>query len=107
MHLLQIRAAEMAVAGWGWYRYLFQAGGNATVYRTGVRLMGQSAVASNTSFLSGPLRAVAEMIDSCTGSREFHDRVEALRRLSDPQLAQIGLRRSEIARHVLKEMSSV
>ncbi len=67
--------------------------------------MAQSLAASNPGFLSGPLQAVAEMFDKVTWSDEFRQRVAALDALSDRQLARKGLRRSEISRHVLRDMS--
>ncbi|MEV8465535.1 hypothetical protein AB0T83_01910 [Fluviibacterium sp. DFM31] len=67
--------------------------------------MAQSLAASNPAFLSGPLQAVAEMFDKVTWSDEFRDRVADLSALSDRQLARRGLRRSEISRHVLRQMS--
>lgn len=56
-------------------------------------------------FLSGPLRAVAEMVDTVTESVEFDRVYNELRALSDKELAARGLERRMLARHVFGMLS--
>lgn len=68
--------------------------------------MSRSATISTQPFLSGPLRAVAELVDSVTESVEFERLYSELGALTDQELAARGLQRRTLARYVFNTVSA-